>query len=233
MAVDCRELVETLLALTPSGEAAPTPMGWVSCHADRDARLPTLLTVSRHALNGIRSTTEVEEWLAKLPNVRRGAEEAWLAHLLDTEHFRILRMGRTEPANTGRYTAHADHGDYLCAGCSVPLFASEHKQNDECGWPSFNASHPNSLKRGPGRLLAGKLDDKKVEINCAVCSGHLGHAFKHSTHRGPGRERHCVNSAAIRFRAASQPQDGGHGDTQSQMRDHAVDAALLGDDLSA
>ena len=61
-----------------------------------------------------------------------------------------------------------------------------------CGWPSFDESYPNAIKRVPDP------DGIRTEIQCANCGGHLGPEFV-----GEGftdkDTRHFVNSLSIQF----------------------------------
>ena len=72
------------------------------------------------------------------------------------------------------------------------LFSSKSKFDAGCGWPSFDESYPNAIKRVPDP------DGVRTEIECANCGGHLGHEFV-----GEGftkkDTRDCVNSLSIRF----------------------------------
>jgi peptide-methionine (R)-S-oxide reductase len=80
----------------------------------------------------------------------------------------------------------------LFQSSSSPLFSSKSKFDAGCGWPSFDESYPNAIKRIPDP------DGIRTEIECANCGGHLGHEFV-----GEGftdkDTRHCVNSLSIRF----------------------------------
>ena len=130
-------------------------------------------------------------WLASLEDEeRRAVEERWYTSL-NAEQFRVLRMRGTESPHAGRYTNLFDAGTFLCAGCSQPLYESGMKFQSGHGWPAFTDSLPDAIIRRTAR--------GKVEVACAGCGGHIGHIFRSSRYPPPNHERHCVNSASLRF----------------------------------
>ncbi|MBC7963311.1 MAG: peptide-methionine (R)-S-oxide reductase MsrB [Steroidobacteraceae bacterium] len=117
--------------------------------------------------------------------------------LLTPDQFHVLREKGTEPAFTGRYANHHEHGIYRCAGCGLDLYRSEDKFESGTGWPSFSA--PISPEN-----ITAKVDDslfmRRTEVLCRRCGGHLGHVFDDGPK--PSGLRYCLNSAALQFSAA-------------------------------
>ena len=117
----------------------------------------------------------------------------WRAELTP-EQYRVLREGGTEPPFSGELLDTKDDGQFLCAACGEPLFASGDKYDSGSGWPSFTAP-----------MSDDNIDEQRdeshgmtrTEVRCARCEGHLGHVFPD----GPGPEglRYCINSAALDF----------------------------------
>ena len=123
-------------------------------------------------------------------------EDEWKKKLTP-EQYRILREKGTETAFSGKYAEFDEDGIYVCAGCGNPLFASEHKFDCGCGWPSFDEALPNHVKFRPDRSY-GLI---RTEVVCASCESHLGHLFKDGP--TPSGERFCINSLAMDF----EPQE--------------------------
>jgi peptide-methionine (R)-S-oxide reductase len=119
----------------------------------------------------------------------------WREKLTPEQHA-ILRQAGTERAFTGRYEKNKAAGEYLCAGCGQPLFASAAKFDSGSGWLSFVRPAGDAAVEEHTDASHGMV---RTEVVCARCEGHLGHVFPD----GPvdeGGLRYCINSAALDFK---------------------------------
>ena len=129
-------------------------------------------------------------------------DEEWKKSLTP-EQYRILRQAGTERANGEVYKEfkHQGKGTYHCAGCNALLFSSNEKFDSGCGWPSFYdpAKAENvTLKED------STLGMTRIEVNCAVCGGHLGHVFKGEGFDTPTDQRYCINGGGLVFVPAKE-----------------------------
>jgi peptide-methionine (R)-S-oxide reductase len=86
---------------------------------------------------------------------------------------------------------------FACAGCDLPLFASETKFESGTGWPSFYKPLPNAVATSSDRSLLMA----RTEVHCRRCGGHLGHVFEDGPK--PTGLRYCINGVALPFTPAA------------------------------
>ena len=119
--------------------------------------------------------------------------------LLTRAQFEVLRLHRTEAPGSSPLNREKRKGTYACAGCALPLFASETKYDSRTGWPSFWQPLPNAL----GTKKDYALLIPRTEVHCRRCGGHLGHVFEDGP--PPTGLRYCINGIAMTFAPASEP----------------------------
>ena len=132
-------------------------------------------------------------------NVKKTDEE-WRGQL-SQERFAVLRRAATEAPFSGSLLHADDEGVFTCGGCGQRLFTSDQKFDSGCGWPSFDACEPGSIVEREDNSLW----QRRIEILCSRCGGHLGHVFPD----GPTATglRYCVNSLAIDFAGTDEARD--------------------------
>lgn len=114
--------------------------------------------------------------------------------ILTPMQYTILRKKGTEAAFCGKFHDNHKEGTYICAGCKLPLFSSADKFDSGTGWPSFTKPvKPENVWYRSDRAFG--MD--RIEILCARCDGHLGHAFDDGPR--PTGWRYCLNSDAMLF----------------------------------
>jgi peptide-methionine (R)-S-oxide reductase len=120
------------------------------------------------------------------------SEDEW-RRLLTPAQFRVLRQHDTERPSSSPLNQERRAGNYLCAGCDLPLFSSETKFDSGTGWPSFWAPLAGSV----GTSEDHRLFLIRTEVHCRRCGGHLGHVFEDGP--PPTGLRYCLNGIALNF----------------------------------
>ena len=142
------------------------------------------LGLSRWRTGGAEATTETFE-------VNHTPEE-W-RELLTPEQYAVLREEDTERPFTSPLNHEKRKGTFACAGCDLPLFASETKFDSGTGWPSFYAPLDDAVRISQDWTF-GLVRD---EVHCRRCGGHLGHVFNDGPK--PTGLRYCMNGVSLKF----------------------------------
>ena len=118
--------------------------------------------------------------------------EQWRA-ILSPAQFAVLRDAGTERPRSSPLNDEHRRGTYQCAGCALPVFASQAKFESGTGWPSFTAPIKRAVRTKPDPGLFGT----RTEVHCRRCGGHLGHVFDDGP--PPTGQRWCMNGIAMEF----------------------------------
>ncbi|MFK5979355.1 MAG: peptide-methionine (R)-S-oxide reductase MsrB [Rhizobiaceae bacterium] len=117
--------------------------------------------------------------------------------ILSPASYQVLRHEDTERAFTSLLLDEHGEGNFNCAGCDLPLYASKTKFDSRTGWPSFWEALPDAVATRTDRTL---LFIVRTELHCRRCGGHLGHLFDDGP--APTGKRHCINGLSLNFEAA-------------------------------
>jgi peptide-methionine (R)-S-oxide reductase len=110
--------------------------------------------------------------------------------------YNILREEGTEPPWSSPLLKEHRKGQFVCAGCGLPLFRSNWKFESGTGWPSFYTVISGSVGEKADHALA----EPRIEYHCARCLGHQGHVFRDGP--PPTGLRYCNDGLGLRFEPA-------------------------------
>lgn len=136
---------------------------------------------------------------------------------LSPEEFHVTQRSGTERPGTGEHLNNKEPGIYVCIVSGEPLFASAHKYESGCGWPSFTKPiEPAHVQELEDRAL-GMI---RTEVRSTHGDSHLGHVFPDGP-REHGGLRYCINSASLRFIHRDEMEAEGYADYLDQVEDIA------------
>ncbi len=145
--------------------------------------------IQRIGLGFLALTTSTRLWA--LERIQR-SEQEWKQRLTEGQYY-ILRDEGTEPRGSSKLNQEHRVGEYICAGCDLPLFTSETKYESHSGWPSFYDHIDGHIET----KRDFKLIWPRTEYHCARCGGHQGHVFDDGPK--PTGQRWCNNGLALNF----------------------------------
>jgi peptide-methionine (R)-S-oxide reductase len=120
------------------------------------------------------------------------SDDEW-RRLLKPAAYNVLRHHGTERPYSSPLNKEHRKGTFVCAGCALPLFASDTKFESGTGWPSFYKPLPDAIGTSTDHLMIVA----RTEVHCRRCGGHLGHVFEDGP--PPTGLRYCMNGVALRF----------------------------------
>ncbi len=141
--------------------------------------------------------------------------DAELRQRLTPEQYTVTQQEGTEAPFRNAYWNHHEPGIYVDVVSGEPLFSSLDKFDSSTGWPSFTKPlEPANLCTRDDR----KLGVMRTEVRSTGADSHLGHVFDDGP--GPGGQRFCMNSAALRFVPVSRLEEEGYGEYLKLFEGH-------------
>ena len=126
---------------------------------------------------------------------RKLSDAEWKQRLPEAS-YEVLRHEDTERPGSSPLLKEKRKGVFACAGCDLPLFASETKYESGTGWPSFWKPLDNAI----GETKDTTFGMTRTEVHCRRCGGHMGHVFDDGPK--PTGLRYCIDGFGLVFHPA-------------------------------
>ena len=134
---------------------------------------------------------------------------------LSPDQYRVTQQNATESPGTGEYLHNNEPGIYVDIVSGEPLFASSHKFDSGCGWPSFTKpiepANVNELRDTTHGMI-------RTEVRSTHADSHLGHVFPDGP-KDRGGLRYCINSASLRCIHRDNMEAEGYGAYLNQVEE--------------
>jgi len=134
------------------------------------------------------TTTQDIDW-------KKLSDAEWRKRLTPAQYNVLRNHGTERPGSSALLREHRK-GNFVCAGCALPLFSSATKFESGTGWPSFYEPLADAVETKTDRSFFMA----RTEVHCRRCEGHLGHVFDDGPK--PTGLRYCMNGVALKFEAA-------------------------------
>ncbi len=134
---------------------------------------------------------------------------------LSPEEFNVTQRSGTERPGTGKHLNNKEPGIYVDIVSGEPLFASTHKYESGCGWPSFTKPIVHEHVEEFRDTTHGMI---RTEVRSKHGDSHLGHVFPDGP-REHGGLRYCINSASLRFIHRDEMEAEGYGEYLIHVED--------------
>jgi peptide-methionine (R)-S-oxide reductase len=159
---------------------------------DRRALLTATVALGALMATGKYSEAETMTMTTDTVDWKKLTDADWRKRL-SPQAYEVLRKHGTERAGSSPLNHEKRKGTFACAGCDLPLFASDTKFESGTGWPSFYQPLPNAI----GTTTDRSFFMTRTEVHCSRCEGHLGHVFDDGP--PPTGLRYCMNGLSLKF----------------------------------